>query len=88
MVAVTDPAVLLTVAWLLVLFATAWRYQFGSLPPLRAFALVAVALLWLAYSLLQLGDLLSPPYDDVVNVVAVLLFLAGLSLGWRWWRAR
>lgn len=88
MVSVTDPAVLLTLAWLLVLFATAWRYQFGSLPPLRTLALMAAALLWLAYSLLQLGDLLSSPYDDVVNAVALLLFLAGLSVGWRWWRAR
>ncbi|CQH60888.1 uncharacterized protein HHUB_3318 [Halobacterium hubeiense] len=88
MVSVTDPAVLLTLAWLLVLFATAWRYRFGSLPPLRTLALTAVGLLWLAYSLLQLGDLLSPPYDDVLNVVALLLFLAGLSVGWRWWRAR
>ncbi|MCD2202797.1 hypothetical protein [Halobacterium sp. KA-6] len=88
MVAVTDPAVLLTLAWLLVLFGVAWRYQFGSLPPTRALVLTSAALLWLAYSLLQIGDLLSSPYDDVLNVVAIAFIVAGLSVGWRWWRAR
>lgn len=88
MVAVTDPAGLLTVAWLLVLFGVAWRYRFGSLPPTRALLLVAAALLWLAYSLLRLGELLSPPYGDVLGVAGGVLLFVGLWLGWRWWRAR
>ncbi len=88
MVAVTEPAVLLTVAWLLVLFGVAWRYRFGSLPPTRALLLVTAALLWLAYSLFQLAELLSPPYDDALNVASVALLFVGLWLGWRWWRVR
>lgn len=88
MVAVTEPAVALTVAWLLVLFAVAWRYRFGSLPPARALVPVAVALAWLSFSLLQLADLLVPPYDDTAAVVAVLSLLAGAWFALRWRRAR
>jgi len=88
MVAVTDPAVLLAVAWLLVLFGTAWRHRFGSLPPLRALLVTSAALLWLSYSVGQVAGLLAPPYDDALGVVSVVLLVAGLWLAWRWRRAR
>jgi hypothetical protein len=88
MVSVLDPAVLLTVAWLVVLFVAVWRYRWGDLPPTRALLVVAAGLLWLAYSLTQLAALLTPPYDDFLVAVSGLTLLVGLSLGWRWWRTR
>ncbi|NIB99790.1 hypothetical protein [Halobacterium sp. R2-5] len=88
MVAVTEPAVVLTIAWLLVLFVVAWRYRFGSLPSARAFVLVAAALAWLAFSLLQLADLLSPPYDDALGAVSGITLLVGAWFALRWWRTR
>lgn len=85
---VFDPAVLLTAAWLLVLFGVGWRYRWGSLPPARTLLLLGVALFWLAFSLTQVAALVTPPYDDVVVLVAAVLFLAGGTASWRWWRAR
>jgi hypothetical protein len=88
MVSVPDPAVLLTLAWLVALFATGFRYQWGSLPPARALVVVSAGLLWLAYSLLRLSSLVAPPYDDALGATSVLLLLAGLWLFSRWWRRR
>jgi len=88
MVSVLEPAVLLTLAWVLALFVVGWRYRMGSLPPTRALVVVAAALMWLAYSLTQLADFLASPYDDVLVAVATVLLLSGASLFWRWWRTR
>ena len=88
MVSVLDPVVLLTAAWLVVLFAAAFRYRWGSLPPTRALLVVASALVWLAYSLTQFSAFLAPPYDDVLVAVAGVVLLAGGTLFVRWWRRR
>ena len=88
MVSVLDPAVLLTLAWLVVLFAAGFRYQWGSLPPTRTLVVVSAALFWLAFSLTQLSTFLAPPYDDGLLAVAGLLLLAGAHSFVRWWRRR
>jgi asparagine N-glycosylation enzyme membrane subunit Stt3 len=88
MVSVFDPAVLLTLAWLVVLFAAGFRYRWGSLPPARALVVVSAALFWLAFSLTQVSAFLAAPYDDVLVAVAALLLLGGAALFARWWRRR
>jgi len=85
---VFDLDVLLALAWLVVLFAAAFRYRRGSLPPVRALLVVGSALVWLAYSLTQLASFLAPPFDDVLVAVAAVLLLAGGSLFARWWQRR
>jgi|AntRauMinimDraft_4_1070384.scaffolds.fasta_scaffold00063_32 hypothetical protein len=88
MVSVLDPVVLLTLAWLLVLFAVVFQYRWGSLPPARALVVVSAALFWLAYSLTQLSSFLAAPFDDVLVGLAGLLLLAGATSFVRWWRRR
>ncbi|SEW21977.1 hypothetical protein [Halobacterium jilantaiense] len=88
MVSVLDPAVLLTLAWVAVLFAAGFRYRWGSLPPVRALVVFSAALFWLAYSLTQLSAFFVAPYDDVLVAVAVGFLLGGAALFVQWWRRR
>jgi|GEM_PF-1529266 len=86
MVSVLDPAVLLTLAWVVVLFAAGFRYRWGALPPARALVVFSAALCWLAYSLTQLSAFFAAPYDDVLVAIAGVLLLVGAALFVQWWR--
>ena len=78
MVALVSTLVLAPTLVLLALFGLGWHYQFGTTPPLRATAVVAVAALWLVYAVVSLPELLSEPVASVIVVVAVLVLMGGI----------
>ncbi len=87
---VPDPIfdVVLTVAWLIVLGGTLYRYQRGSLSHARLYGLLSGSLLWLSYSVFQLSDTVTGVAAIVVEVVGIGLFCAGIVVSLKWWRRR
>ncbi|WP_254838796.1 hypothetical protein [Natronomonas marina] len=78
----------LTVAWLLILGATADRYRRGTLAGPKAALMAASAAFWLGFGLLQVSTAVEGAAELVVVGVAAGCFLAGVAAGYRWWTTR
>jgi peptidoglycan/LPS O-acetylase OafA/YrhL len=76
MVDLAAPVVQAPALAVLVAFAGLWYYRFGDLPPARAVAVVALASLFVVYSLVSLSPLTEGPVGSVAVLLAVLLVLA------------
>ena len=63
----------------LVAFVGLWYYRFGELPPARAVVVVALASLFLVYSLVSLSTLVAEPVESVAILLTVLLVLAAVQ---------
>jgi hypothetical protein len=85
MVSFPGPVGLLAVGWVLAAFVAGFRYRHGEFPPARAAGVVALAAVWLVYSLAALAGFLAPPYGDVLVAASALCLLAVASLCWRRW---
>lgn len=87
MVTLTAPVVLGVSLILLAAFVTAWGYQFGELPPVRATAVVALGALIIVYSLASIPELLADPLHYTVVIAGMLVLTAVWSRARRLIRA-
>ncbi len=80
--------VVLAVAWLLILAATAYRYRRGTLAGPKAALMTASVGVWLGFSFLQIATAVDGPAELLVVGVAAGCFVAGIAAGYRWLTTR
>ncbi|SFL48632.1 hypothetical protein SAMN04487950_3924 [Halogranum rubrum] len=76
------------VAWGGILGVTVVRYRRKAIRRTKAYGLGAVSVLWLAYSLFQLSEQVAGVTAPAVQLVGLVVFLAGLAIGVLWWQIR
>jgi membrane associated rhomboid family serine protease len=79
---------LLLVVWAGLLAVTVGRYRRGRIDRQSAHLWVAISLVWLAYSLFQVVQLVDGPVALALQVSGLVTFGVGLAVGGRWWRTR